>query len=347
MRAWTVRAALLVMVAVAGGCRSSARTAPAGRENMKEDLAWPAPPARPRIRFVRWMSRPADLGVERSFWRRVADFFAGADEEWLVRPTGVAADDDRVYVADPGGPALWILDPAAGRARRVREATGGALASPVAVAIGPRGLVFVADSERAEVLVYDAEGAPSGTIAHAGLRRPAGLAYDAVRDRLYVADSAAHRIAVFASDGRPLGTLGRRGTGPGEFNFPTHLALDRAGRLLVTDSLNFRLQVLDAEGGFQGSFGLHGDSSGEFASPKGVALDSAGHVYVVEALFDAVQIFDRSGRYLLGFGERGVAPGHFWLPGGISIDGRDRIYVADSYNRRIQVFEYLRGEGDE
>jgi DNA-binding beta-propeller fold protein YncE len=293
------------------------------------------------------MSRPADVGVKRSLWRRVADFVAGADEEWLVRPTGVAADGQRVYVADPGARALWILDPAAGEVRRVREATGGALASPVAVAIGPRGLVFVADSERAEVLAYDAGGAPAGTAARAGLRRPAGLAYDAARDRLYVADSAAHRIAVFASDGRPLGTLGRRGTGPGEFNFPTHLALDREGRLLVTDSLNFRLQALDAEGAFQRSFGLHGDASGEFASPKGVALDSAGHVYVVEALFDAVQIFDRSGRYLLAFGERGTAPGQFSLPGGVSIDGKDRIYVADSYNQRIQVFQYLRGAGDE
>jgi DNA-binding beta-propeller fold protein YncE len=292
------------------------------------------------------MARPADLGVRPSFWARVAEFFAGPDEEWLVRPTGVAAEGSRVYVADPGGPALWILHTGGAGVKRIRKADGALLASPVAVAVGADGRIFVADSELGTVFVYDAEGTPAGAIGRAELRRPAGLAYDRARDRLFVAESAAHRIAVFSGDGRSLGSLGQRGSGPGEFNFPTHLALDAQGGLVVSDSLNFRIQRFDADGRFAGAFGHHGDASGEFAGPKGVACDSAGHLYVVEALFDAVQVFDGGGRYLITFGERGPALGQFWLPTGVSIH-RDLIYVADSYNRRIQVFEYLRGGPDE
>ncbi len=304
---------------------------------------WPQSPERPRIRFVKAVARPADLGIQPSFWQRVGEFFAGAEEEWFVRPMGVATDGPMIYVADPGTQALWALDPGAGKFRRIREAGESRLISPVAVAVGRKGRLYLADSYLAKVFVYDAEGALTRTLVHPEFRRPAGLAYDATRDRLYVADSGAHRIWVFAGDGRPIGAFGQRGTGDGEFNFPTHLAVGRDGTLYVTDALNFRLQMFNADGSFAGQIGRHGDTSGDFAGPKGVALDSEEHIFVVDALFDGVQIFDRRGRYLLTFGERGIGPGQFWLPGGLFIDDRDQVYVADSYNQRIQIFQYLAG----
>ena len=338
---------LLVLAALASGCAPPAgRLAGEGEVN-RGRLTWPQPPHRPRIRFVRTVTRPADLGIQPSFWQRVGEFFTGKQEEWFIRPTGVAASGSVIYVADPGAQALWVLDPGASRVRRIREAGGQRLISPVALALGADGRTYLADSFLAKIFVYGADGQLRGAIADGNLRRPAGLAYDAVRDRLYVADSAAHQVWIYAGDGRPVGAIGHRGTGNGEFNFPTHVAVDREGILSVTDSLNFRVQMFTPEGSFLGKFGRHGDTSGDFALPKGVAADSEGHLYVVEALFDAVQIFDRRGRFLLGFGERGLAPGQFWLPGGVFIDSRDRIYVADAYNQRIQIFEYLAGGGDE
>ena len=310
------------------------------------EMTWPQPPAQARIRLVRIVARPQDLGIQPSFWQRVGRFITGKGEERFVRPTGVAVDGPMTYVADPGGQALWILDARAGRVRTIHEADGQHLVSPVAVAVGRKDHVYLADSSVGRVFVLDGNGRSRGTITSPDLRSPAGLAYDGDRDRLYVADSAAHGVWVFAGDGKPLGKIGRRGIGEGEFNFPTHVAVDRHGALYVTDALNFRLQMFNSDGSFAGLFGEHGDCSGQFAMPKGVAIDSAGHIYVTEALFDAVQIFDREGRYLLAFGERGVRPGQFWLPGGLFIDSRDRIYVADAYNRRIQIFEYLGGGGD-
>ncbi len=336
---------LLLVAILAASCaspngRQAAEPVPPSRE-------WPQPPARPRIRFVKAVARPADVSVRPAFWERLGQIVLGREEEWLVRPSAVVAERQVIYIADPGAQALWVLDIGAGRFRKIQKAKEQPLVSPVAVAIGPEGRIYLADSFLAKVLVYDGEGKLVGTIADPNWRRPAGLAFDAARDRLYVADSAAHRVWIHARDGRPVGAIGQRGTGDGEFNFPTHVAAGKADMVYVTDSLGFRIQAFAPDGRFVSKFGRHGDASGDFAMPKGIALDSEAHVYVVDALFDAVQIFDRRGRFLLAFGERGLGPGQFWLPAGVFVDSRDQIYVADAYNQRVQIFQYLGGGGDE
>lgn len=340
-------AVAVALVAVAAGCALRSDRLPARQEAITPPLVWPQPPNPPRIRLVRMVAHPTDLGIQPSFWGRLVEIVVGKEEEWFIRPTGVAAQGPRIYIADPGAQALWILDPEGGRFRKVREVGGQQLISPVAVAPGRDNRIYLADSFLRKVFTVGPDGKLTGAIADPNLQRPAGLAYDATRDRLYVADSASHRIWIFAGDGRPLGTIGRRGAGDGEFNFPTHLALAPNGALWVTDSLGFRVQFFSPDGTFIGQFGRHGDTSGDFAMPKGIALDSKGQIYVVDALFDAVQIFDRQGQLLLTFGERGIGPGQFWLPGGLFIDPQDRIYVADAYNQRIQIFKHLAVAGDE
>lgn len=338
--------AVLMLGVLAVGCEGLGRKPTAAPEIEPQILMWPEPPLQPRIRLVRVLAQPEDLGSKPSFWRRVGELLVGRDDQHFVRPTGVAATEGAVYVADPGAQALWIVDLQGGRFRRIDRAGKQRLVSPVAVALGAEGRLLVADSSLARIFVYAGDGTLAGNIASPELRRPAGIAYDATRDRLYVSDSGAHRVWRFAGDGRLDGAIGRRGTGPGEFNFPTHVALDRDGHLYVTDSLGYRVQHFSPDGSYAGQFGRHGDTSGDFASPKGIGVDSEGHVYVVDALFDAVQIFDRRGQLLLAFGQRGVRRGQFWLPGGLFIDRHDRIYVADAYNRRIQVFQYLGDPGD-
>jgi DNA-binding beta-propeller fold protein YncE len=341
----TAIAGLLLILTVVASCAP-----PSNRQAAEPAVpppVWPQPPARPRVRFVKTVARPADLGIKRSFWERVGQVFVGREEEWLIRPTAVVTTGQVMYVSDAGAQALWALDAGAGRSRKIKEAKQEPLVSPVALAIGAEGRIYLADSFLAKVFVYDAELKLVATIADPNWRRPAGLAFDEARARLYVADSGAHRVWIHTRDGKPLGGIGRRGPGDGEFNFPTHVAVGTGNMVYVTDSLGFRIQAFAPDGRFVSKFGQHGDSSGDFAMPKGVALDSKGHVYVVDALFDAVQIFDRAGRFLLAFGERGLGPGQFWLPAGVFIDARDRIYVADAYNQRIQIFEYLAGGGDE
>ena len=308
-------------------------------------LVWPRPPAEPAVRYVRAISGPAEWGVTGGFVGHIIDALTGKEGERFARPTGVAMRDGVLYVADPGAPALWIVDAPQNRLVKVASVGNTPLVSPVAVALGTEGSVFVADSVLKQVFQLDRAGNPIGSVSTA-LSRPAGLAYDTENRTLYVADSVAQRIAVYGSDGVLIRTIGGRGTGDGEFNGPTHLALDRNGVLLVTDALNFRVQAFDRDGRFLWKMGRHGDGSGDFAAPKGLASDAAGHVYVVDALFDVVQVFDRTGALLVAFGDHGARDGQFWLPGGLFISPDDDIYVADGYNRRIQVFHRLAGTNE-
>ena len=325
-----------------GGCQPPMTSPKTEETAVIKPLVWPASPQQARIRFVKTVTRPEDLGIESSFWQQLWGALVGREEQWFIRPTGIAANNQTVFVADAGGQSLWLLNAQTKQFRRLQSANRQHLISPVAVAIGRHQRTYLVDSYLREIFIYDQEQNPVGVISAPTLQRPAGLAYDTARDRLYVADSAAHRVWIFAGDGKAIGEIGRRGDGDGEFNFPTHVAVDKGGNLYVSDALNFRLQIFDSAGRFIGKFGRHGDTSGMFASPKGVAIDSEDHIYVVDALFDAVQVFDRAGQYLLTFGERGIRPGQFWLPGSIFIDDRDQIYVADTYNQRLQIFQYLK-----
>lgn len=329
-------AAATALLLLGAGCAVSTPTRPAIAAD--ESLVWPRPPDQPRIRYERSIGGPRDLGIGTGALARLKNAIFGSPEPRFRRPTGVAELDGMLYVADPDAHAVWIFDLERRHAVSVARAGSITLRTPVAVAATPGGGVYVADPQLQRVLFIDRDGRHGRVAAERGLVRPVAVAFDARRERLYVADADAGSVVAFDARGTRLFAIGAVGEQAGQFNHPTHLALDPDGQLFVTDALNFRVQMFDPEGRFLRAFGHHGDGSGDFASPKGVAADDAGRVYVVDALFGAVQLFDSLGALLFGFGEQGDRPGQFWLPSGIAINARGEVYVADSYNRRIQVF---------
>lgn len=309
-------------------------------------LVWPPEPAPPRLAFVRAFSRPDDLGISRSFLQKLADVLFGGSQARLIRPMAVVVAGKTLFVADPGAKGVHRLDPAEGRYDLIRAEGGVPLSSPVALARGADGEIYVSDSAQGRVYVLRPGAKAVAPLAlGAPLRQPTGIAYDPVARRLIVVDTAAHQIHFFNADGSLAASIGRRGSGDGEFNFPTLLWRAPDGRLYVTDSLNFRIQILDPQGVFLSKFGKAGDASGDLARQKGVATDRHGHVYVVDSLFNALQVFDPTGRFLLSVGDLGTERGEFWLPTGIFITEDDTIYIADSYNRRVQVLRYIGGPG--
>lgn len=306
-----------------------------------QEMVWPSPPATAKIGFVRSIATSEDTGIHKSMFRRLLEKITGGTDLHFVRPSGVAELDGVMYVADSAAHTVWILDSVNQKMIAVQRFGDTRLVSPVAVAVRADGAVFVADSVLARVLLLDRRGNYLGVVVEDGLQRPAGLAYNENNKRLYVADSAGQRIRAYDTDGKLLFSWGSHGSGEGQFNYPTHLAIGPQGEVLVTDALNFRIQSFDPDGKYLWQFGYQGDSSGTFAAPKGVAMDREQHVYVVDALFDTVQIFRKDGTFLLSFGNQGNGPGQFWLPSGVFINTKNHIFVADAYNHRIQEFKFL------
>ncbi len=307
-------------------------------------IVWPPPPQTARVRYLGSLSSPGDVGVKASWVRRTINVVFGNEVNWqrMIRPYGVFADRDRVYVTDPGAGVFHVFDLTEKSYFMVSGAKGTRLVSPIGIAADVDGDIYVSDSVLGRVMVFNRKGAYLRDIGSMEFfTRPAGIALD--NDRVYVVDTYRHEVLSFdKGEGTLLFRIGGKGISPGKFNFPTNIFVGKDGSLLITDSLNFRVQIFSRNGDVIDVFGRHGDGSGNFSKPKGIASDSEDHVYVADADFDIIQIFDREGRLLLGFGSSGRGPGEFVLPAGIHIDSEDRIYVADSYNGKVQMFQYIR-----
>ena len=305
-------------------------------------IQYPPAPATARLVYVKSFSVPEDLEIEKSFFERVVEFFAGAKEAHLVRPMAVLAQNDMLYVADPGAKGVHRFDLKNRRYTLLQRENEEPLHSPVALAAAANGEVLVVDSMLDGVFAIGPDAKFAQPVAlKAALSQPTGIAIDPANGYRYIVDTNAHAVKVFKSDGTLADSFGQRGGGDGEFNYPTMIWRSRDNAYWVTDSLNFRVQRFDAAGHFRGRFGRLGDASGMMSRPKGVATDRAGHVYVIDSLFHAMQVFDPQGQLLLYVGGQGRDFGEFWLPTGLYIDRDDTIYVADSHNRRVQVFRYV------
>jgi len=341
----TMRMAVAVGLAAAllGGCQR-----PRGPvfEVPKAPLVWPAAPARPRIRYVGQLTKAADLKPPPKFLQGLSTVFVGPPAPQPLygpRSVVVTRDGRNVWIADPGGRCVHGFDLIDRSYVKVIEPGGHTLLSPVDVARGPTGSIFVCDSEAGAIHRLDER---SGKWIETlrlpeDIDRPVALYYDAAREELYVVDIVAHNIKVLDADSRVKRILGTRGNAPGQFNYPSAIVGD-GDRLWVADTGNRRVQAISRTGAPIVAFGQAGDAPGDLALPKGLALDSDGDVYVVDARFENVQIFSPDGQLLLFFGEEGTEPGKFWLPAGLFIDEHDRIWVCDMYNKRVQVFDYLK-----
>jgi len=313
------------------------------------DLVFPPPPDAPRIRYLYSLARYRDMGFpERGFFGKILDFFTGKkipEGLALVRPYGVCAVGDRIYVADTEGSAVVVFDLAKKTITRFGGNLAGRLLGPISVVSDGNGRLFVSDSMQKLVNAYDLEGKFLFQCSAAGeLDRPTGLAWDSARNRLLVVDSGGKKVVAFGPDGRMQAAYSFSGAGPGHLVAPVNITLGPGGEMYITDPVICGVSVYSPEGKFDRKWGECGDVAGYFARPRGVALDSEGNVYVVDALFNAVQIFNPSGKLLLFFGADGREPGAFHLPAGIFIDRQDRIFVVDSGNNRVQVFQYLKAK---
>ncbi len=297
------------------------------------------------INRIRMVSKfpPEKRVEEKSIFDRVGEFFFGKKQAVILsKPISVFAENPESY---------WVLDQGLGNMIKVQDGVGEIphpfkekFSSLVGICASSHNELFFTDSRADKIFKLSldkdelTEFNPS-----VELNQPTGIAYSRLNDELWVVETASHRISVFNPQGELIRRIGKRGEGPGEFNFPTFIWIDKSGIVYIVDSMNFRIQILNGEGKVILVFGQIGDATGYLSRPKGIATDSFGNIYVVDALFHAVQIFDKNGKFLYYFGRQGRKNGQFWMPTGIFIDDNDYIYIADSYNSRIQVFQLING----
>jgi len=138
----------------------------------------------------------------------------------------------------------------------------------------------------------------------------------------------------------PVLQFGSKGSGDGQFNYPSGVACNSTGDIVVVEYSNHRVQVFDKAGKFLFKFGSGGDGTGQFSSPEGVAVDQRNDQIVIgDCGNHRIQVFDERGGLIRAFGSFGSGDGQLSYPRGVVVDSQGNYFVAEYSNHRVSVFD--------
>jgi len=330
-----IAVALTALILLGSAPVATADTSPNGDEY----IFYPSPPNEPRLQFLAKFSSAQDVSAKKRGFR---DFVFGGEEneaQLINKPYGIAVHGGAVYAVDIRGNGYAVFDLANQKSRFVRPGGAGALAKPINITIDKDGTRYVTDTEKEQVLVFDAQDRFLRAFGQTGQFRPIDVAI--AGQKLYVTDIMHHQVHILdKSTGETLGTFADAGSGDGQLFHPTNLSIAADGTVYVTDTTNFRIQQFESDGQFIRSIGSLGNRPGRFARPKGVALDREDRIYVVDAAFENIQILAPEGGALMFFGGPGNDRGNLNMPTAIKID-YDNVEFFQKYAAPNFEIEYL------
>ena len=153
---------------------------------------------------------------------------------------------------------------------------------------------------------------------------------------LYITDLGNKRVQKLSSSGEYILDWGQSGKKPGEFHYPSGIAVSDDSVFVADRDLN-RIQKFSLDGEFIAQWGTKGTGDGQLLFPNGVSIyDDV--VYVVDTGNQRIQTFSTSGEFISSFGSSGVKPGQFLTIVGIDIDYDGNVYVTDKGNSKIEKF---------
>jgi DNA-binding beta-propeller fold protein YncE len=288
-----------------------------------DPVFFPPPPNEPRIQFLKSITSGSDVEKEESsFFAMIG--LAGKDNiKFIAKPYGIAFEKGLLYVCDLQASTVIIIDLVKGKFDYLKgDASNGKLKKPANVAVDEAGTIYVADTARREILVYDAAGNFIKTYGKAIAKKPVDVGV--YGDYVYILDLGENDIKVIdKKSGELVKSIGRaedEKQEEGKFlSIPANFYIDKKGIIYVTNIGNGTVSKLDADGHFLGSFGKLGDAFGEFTRPKGVTVDAQGRIFVVDGGNQNVQIFSEAQRLLAFFGTPPLKRGALNLPTGIAV----------------------------
>lgn len=253
---------------------------------------------------------------------RVHDDWARVPAHIDLRPAAVAVDsNDRVYAFNRGKDHPVVVFERDGSF--VTSWGAGQFSFPHAIRFDTQDRVWLTDEHLGQFFQFTADGRLLRTIGVAGARSDTGVppedftstAWQRVKQAagpfnlptdiieaadgcLFISDGYGNaRIHKFSPDGQYMFSWGERGTGPGEFNLPHGLWIDRRDRLLVADRENSRVQVFDQQGKLLDIWAT------ELIGPAFFYVDAEDTVYIPEHNSGMISILTLDGERLARWGD--------------------------------------------
>jgi hypothetical protein len=227
---------------------------------------------------------------------------------------------------------------------------------PLGIGVHPDGRYFVSRRD-GQVGIYDANfnllgllgaGEPlfPGFVSPTDLEIGEVITATGPATVVYVVDGGGDRVFGFYSDGSLALMLGQRGSLPGQFKYPSALAIDAVNnRLVLGDHDNFRIQMISVLGIYEDKFGYRmkyvGTSQeGWMPRTQGLAVDVAGRIYVTDALMGTVRIFDSTGSELGKVLDYGYGPGDLRTPCDVALSNDETlVYVVSTNTSSVEVYQ--------
>ncbi len=221
------------------------------------------------------------------------------------------------------------------------------------LAIDSQDNVWVTDNGHHQVFKFSHDGELLLTVGerdvpgwdHTHFNQPTDLVVTP-EGEFYVTDGYVNsRVAKFDAKGKFLFEWGKKGTGPGEFNLPHGIALDKAGQLYVADRSNMRIQVFDGKGKYLREWGSEQLSS--VGRAWGLEFAPDGMLYVIDGGdmnsrtpdYARILILDLQGNVLKQWSSYGTEPGQLSWGHDVAVGRDGAIYTAEVRNNiRAQKF---------
>ena len=92
------------------------------------------------------------------------------------------------------------------------------------------------------------------------------------KGEILVVERDGHCISIFSQQGEKLQSFGSQGSGPGQFNRPSGIAVVNDGNILVADTSNHRIQKFTSDNKYITSVGSHGSNPLQFDRPISIAV---------------------------------------------------------------------------
>ncbi len=149
---------------------------------------------------------------------------------------------------------------------------------------------------------------------------------------IWVLDKKKYRVAKLDESGKVVLSFGSEGSGAGQFNNPSAIAVSGSGLVFVADRSNRNVQIFRADGVFLNA--LNGENAGKLSSPVSMVFDQHDNLYILDASRNSVLSYSSAGKSLGEFGK--TKEGNLLSEPLSLMAANDEVLVLDS--NQVKVF---------
>lgn len=219
---------------------------------------------------------------------------------------------------------------------------GDLLRRPTGVAVDSQGRIFVADTGKHRIVVFDRNGNFVNQFGDPGegqynIKNPIAVAV-APDNRVYILSKTLKKIVIYNGQLQPMK----------EVKFEEWpLSLTIHNKMLYVTTYG-GIMIGDLEGNLITAFGKFGMAPGEFRLPGGITVGNNGNIYIADSLNYRVQALNKDGEPLWQYGKP-IPPDNpiryrdkdrkFGMPASVALDDNGHLYVVDGLSSEIVILD--------